>query len=53
MKVTTAIKQLQKQCEFLGLSFSELLNDLEKYPLAFPNRTIEAYKVYRMEFPIA
>jgi hypothetical protein len=53
MKITTAFKHLQKQCEFLGLPFDELLNLLEKYPLSFPNTAIEAYKVYRMEFPIA
>jgi hypothetical protein len=53
MKVTTAFKQLQKECEFLGVNFATLLADLEKAPLSFPNRTIEAYKVYRMEFPIA
>jgi len=53
MKVTTAIRQLQKECEVLGLTFAELLSDLEKAPLSFPNRTIEAYKVYRMEYPVA
>jgi len=53
MKVTTAFKQLNKECDFLGLPFDELLNLLAKYPLSFPNKTIEAYKVYRMEFPIA
>lgn len=53
MKVTTAFKQLQKECDFLGLPFGEVLNLLEKYPLSFSNRTIEAYGVYRMEFPIA
>jgi hypothetical protein len=53
MKITTAIRQLQKDCEFLGLSFNKLLTELEKAPLSFPLRTIEAYKVYRMEYPIA
>jgi len=53
MKIVTAIRQLQKECEFLGLTFAELISDLEKAPLSFPNRTIEAYKVYRMEYPVA
>ena len=53
MKITTAFKQLNKECEFLGLPFDELLNILAKYPLSFSLKTIEAYKVYRMEFPIA
>ena len=46
MKIITAVRQLQKECEFLGITFTELISDLEKAPLSFPNRTIDAYKVY-------
>lgn len=53
MKLTTAILVLKRECEFLGISFTELLEDLEKAPLSFPLRTIEAYKVYKMECLIA
>ena len=49
MKLTTAIRQLQKQQEFLGVPFIVLLDDLEKAPLSFPNKVIEAYKVYKQE----
>jgi hypothetical protein len=48
MKLETAIKQLHKEIEFLGYkNIAELLADLESSPLAFPQRTLEAYRVYR------
>ena len=50
MKLTTAIRQLQKESAFLGVNFTTLIVDLEKAPLSFPNRTIEAYKVYKQEY---
>ena len=52
MKITTAFKQLNKECEFLGIPFDELLNILAKYPLSFSLKTIEAYKVYKMEMEL-
>jgi len=48
MKLETATKILIKEVEFLGLTnLGELVKDLEKSPLSFPLRTIEAYKVYK------
>jgi hypothetical protein len=48
MKLATAIKQLHKEIEFLGYrGLPELLADLERSPLSFPLRTIEAYRVYK------
>jgi hypothetical protein len=50
MKLTTAIGVLKKECEFLGLTMPELLDELEKAPLSFPLRTIEAYKAYKADY---
>ena len=47
MKLETAYKTLVKECEFLGVKFEVLLQDLETAPLSFPLRTIAAYKVYK------
>ena len=49
MKLKTAINQLTKECEFLGVKFETLLQDLESAPLSFPLRTIAAYHVYKQE----
>jgi hypothetical protein len=48
MKLTTAIKILIEEVNFLGYkNLGELVLDLEKSPLSFPFKTIEAYKVYK------
>jgi hypothetical protein len=31
MKMQTAIKQIQKECDFQGLGFVEVLEDIQKY----------------------
>lgn len=46
MKIETAIKEIRKNAEFLGLTFSEMLEFIEKSPLAQNLKTLEAYKVY-------
>ncbi len=46
MKMETAIKQLQKDAQFLGLTFSDMLKFIEKSPLAQTLKTMEAYKVF-------
>ena len=45
MQITTAIKQLQKEAEFLGMPLLETLQFIQKNPLAQPQRTMEAYRV--------
>ena len=45
MKITTAISQIQKESEFLGLGFLETMQFIQKNPLAQPQKTIEAYQV--------
>lgn len=48
MKLQTAMNQLIKEVNFLGYkNLGELVVDLEKYPLSFPLRTIQAYKTYK------
>lgn len=46
MQIATAIKQLQKEAEFLGLPLLETLQFIQKNPLAQPQKTMEAYRVF-------
>jgi len=47
MGIKGATTILKKECEFLGLSMSSLFTMIKRNPYAFPNSTIDAYKVYR------
>jgi hypothetical protein len=49
MQIATAIKQLQKEAEFLGMGFLETLQFIQKNPLAQPQKTMEAYRVFMAE----
>jgi len=50
MKLETATKTLIKEVTFLGLkNLGELVDDIKKNPLAYPLRTIQAYRVYKEE----
>jgi len=49
MKISTAIAQLQKESEFLGMGFLETLQFIQKNPLAQPQKTMEAYRVFMAE----
>jgi hypothetical protein len=47
MNITTAINQLQKEADFLGLPFLETLQDIKKYGrMAYSQRTMEAFDVF-------
>ena len=46
MQIATAIKQLQKEAEFLGMPLLETLQFIKQNPLAQPQKTIEAYRVF-------
>jgi hypothetical protein len=46
MQIATAIKHLQKEAEFLGMGLLETLQFIQKNPLAQPQRTMEAYRVF-------
>lgn len=48
MKLRGAMTVLLREVEFLGYkNLGQLVEDLERYPLAFPLKTIEAYRVYK------
>jgi len=48
MKLETAIKTLIKEVNFLGYkNLGELVEDIEKYPLAYPLAVMTAFRVYR------
>ena len=45
MKYNTALKQLDKEMEFLGVPWERLVSLLIHNPLIFRERTMEAWKV--------
>ena len=49
MQIATAIKHLQKEAEFLGMPLLETLQFIKQNPMAQPQKTIEAYKVFMGE----
>jgi hypothetical protein len=47
MHITTAIAQLQKEAEFLGLGLLETLQDIQKEgSMVYSNKTMQAYRVF-------
>jgi len=49
MKLTTAIAVLEKDAKFLGMSFLSYLKFVKANPLAQPQKTIDAYRVFTAE----
>ena len=50
MNITTAIAQLQKEQEFLGLGLLELLQDIQKQGrMVYSERTMQAFGVFVAE----
>jgi len=49
MKLSTAIKILEKDALFMGITFDQLLTFVERNPYAVPQKVIDAYREYRME----
>ena len=49
MQIATAIKHLQKEAEFLGMPLLETLQFIKQNPLAQPQKTLEAYRVFAGE----
>jgi hypothetical protein len=49
MQIATAIKVIQKDAEFLGLGFLEMLQFIQSSPLAQTQKTMEAYRVVMAE----
>ena len=48
MRIKGAMTVLNKQCIFLGLEFDQLIEFIERAPLAQTDTTIRAYKVWRI-----
>ena len=41
----TAIKQIQKECDFMGLGFVEVLEDIQKHgKMLYCEKTMDAYQ---------
>jgi hypothetical protein len=49
MQTATAIKQIQKDAEFLGLGFLEMMQFIKVNPMAQTQKTMEAYRVVMCE----
>jgi len=49
MKLSTAIKVLEKDAEFMGITFEQILVFITRNPYAVPQKVIEAYGVYQKE----
>ena len=50
MKITTAINQLNKERDFLGIGFLELLQDIQKHGrMVYSEKTMEAFSVFMAE----
>ena len=48
MRLETAIRNLIKEVEFLGMTnLGELVEDIERNPLAYPYQTINSYLAYK------
>ena len=46
MRLVTALRVIQKEMEFMGMSSEKVLAFIQKNPLAVPEKTLEAFKVY-------
>ena len=45
MKMQTAINQIQKECDFMGLGFVEVLEDIQKHgKMIYCEKTMDAYQ---------
>ena len=49
MKIETAIKVIQKDAEFLGMGFLEMMKFIKENPLAQTQKTMEAYRIVMAE----
>ena len=52
MRLETAIKHIKKEAEFLGFSFSEVLEDVRVAgPMVYSERTVEAFRIITDKYP--
>jgi hypothetical protein len=47
MQITTAIKQIQKEADFMGMGLLEVLQDIQKHgKMLYCEKTMEAFAVF-------
>jgi hypothetical protein len=47
MQITTAIKQIQKEADFIGMGLLEVLQDIKQHGrMMYSERTMEAFVVF-------
>ena len=50
MQITTAIKQIQKEADFLGMPLLETLQDIKQHGrMMYSERTMEAFVVFMQQ----
>lgn len=49
MKLKTAIRVLEKDAKFMGITFNQFLTFAQRNPYAVPQRVIEAFGVYQKQ----
>jgi len=49
MKYSTAVKVIEKECEFLGRDFDAVMLMIDEMPWVFPKGAQKAYEVIREE----
>ena len=49
MKLSTAINALNKEADFLGMTFAEVIVFIRRNPYAATRRSLEALEVYNKE----
>ena len=49
MKYSTAIRVLEKDAEFMSITFDQMLTFVQRNPYAVPQKVIDAYRVYQIE----
>ena len=50
MKITTAIAQVEKERQFLGIGFLEVLQDIQKHGrMVYSEKTMQAFGVFMDE----
>jgi len=49
MKIQTAIQVLEKDAQFMGIAFEQILIFVERNPYAVPRRVLDAFGVYKKD----
>lgn len=49
MRIKGAMTVLNKEADFLGMTFEKVIEFIEKNPMSFPIKTLQAYEVYMID----